>query len=100
MCTTVQSRRPRGRSGWFPPWQARNRPLALRNSRLGDVATWLAIWVPLLIAAGHVVLFTVWTTWTSFTASSLMPDYAWAGLREYWSVTRTANFRIAYVNLV
>ena len=55
--------------------------------------------MPLLIAAGHVVLFTVWTTWISFTASSLMPDYTWIGLHNYWSVTRTANFRIAYVNL-
>jgi glucose/mannose transport system permease protein len=36
----------------------------------------------------------------SFTASSLMPDYAWVGLRNYRSVTRTANFQIAYVNLV
>jgi len=29
-----------------------------------------------------------------------MPDYTWVGLRNYWSVTRTANFQIAYVNLV
>jgi glucose/mannose transport system permease protein len=66
----------------------------------GGVLTELAIWLPLSIAAGHVVLFTAWTTWMSFTASSLMPDYAWVGLRNYWSVTRTANFQIAYVNLV
>ena len=62
--------------------------------------TELAIWVPLSIAAGHVVVFTAWTTWVSFTASTLMPDYAWVGLRNYWAVTRTANFQIAYVNLV
>lgn len=73
--------------------------MSLPARRLGEVLAQLAIWVPLLIAAGHVVLFTVWTTWISFTASSLMPDYAWVGLRNYWSVTRTANFRIAYVNL-
>jgi glucose/mannose transport system permease protein len=29
-----------------------------------------------------------------------MPDYTWVGLRNYWAVTRTANFQIAYVNLV
>src|SRR5580693_2821836 len=68
--------------------------------RLGGVLTGLAIWVPLAIAAGHVVVFTAWTTWVSFTASTLMPDYSWIGLRNYWSVTRTANFQIAYVNLV
>ena len=68
--------------------------------RLSGVLTQLAIWLPLSIAAGHVVVFTLWTTWVSFTASTLMPDYAWVGLRNYYSVTRTANFQIAYVNLV
>ncbi len=68
--------------------------------RFGGVLTELAIWLPLSIAAGHVVVFTAWTTWVSFTASSLMPDYTWVGLRNYWAVTRTANFQIAYVNLV
>ena len=68
--------------------------------RLGTALTELAIWVPLAIAAGNVVVFTAWTTWVSFTASSLMPDYTWVGLRNYWAVTRTANFQIAYVNLV
>jgi glucose/mannose transport system permease protein len=28
-----------------------------------------------------------------------MPDYTWTGLRNYFAVTRTANFQIAYVNL-
>src|SRR5260370_29289018 len=68
--------------------------------RFGGVLTELAIWLPLSIAAGHVVLFTAWTTWVSFTASSLMPDYTWVGLRNYRAVTRTANFPIAYVNLL
>jgi len=68
--------------------------------RLGSALTELAIWLPLLVAAGNVVVFTLWTTWVSFTASSLMPDYTWVGLRNYWAVTRTANFQIAYVNLV
>ena len=68
--------------------------------RLSGALTELAIWLPLVISAGHVVVFTAWTTWVLFTASSLMPDYTWVGLRNYWSVTRTANFQIAYVNLV
>jgi glucose/mannose transport system permease protein len=73
---------------------------SLWRRRLGSVLTECAIWLPLLVAAGNVVVFTLWTTWVSFTASSLMPDYTWVGLRNYWSVTRTANFQIAYVNLV
>jgi glucose/mannose transport system permease protein len=68
--------------------------------RLGGALTEMAIWLPLLVAAGNVVVFTAWTTWVSFTASTLMPDYSWVGLRNYWAVTRTANFQIAYVNLV
>jgi glucose/mannose transport system permease protein len=62
--------------------------------------TQLAIWLPLVITAGHVVKFTFWTTWISFTASKLLPEYAWVGLRNYRAMTRTANFQIAYVNLV
>jgi len=67
---------------------------------VGRLLTQLAIWVPLLIAAGHVVLFTAWTTWVSFTPSTLLPEYTWIGLRNYRNVMRTANFQIAYVNLV
>jgi glucose/mannose transport system permease protein len=73
---------------------------SLWRRRLGSALTECAIWLPLLVAAGNVVVFTLWTTWVSFTASSLMPDYTWVGLRNYWAVTRTANFQIAYVNLV
>src|ERR1700675_464598 len=79
--------------------QATGREQCVWRRRFGSILTELAIWLPLSIAAGHVVLFTAWTTWVSFTASTLMPDYAWIGLRNYWAVTRTANFQIAYVNL-
>jgi glucose/mannose transport system permease protein len=87
----LQAREPSaGRQQATRPWRR----------RLGGALTELAIWLPLLVAAGNVVVFTAWTTWVSFTASTLMPDYSWVGLRNYWSVTRTANFQIAYVNLV
>src|SRR6185437_3574603 len=76
---------------------APRRPL---RDRLGGILTQLAIWVPLVIAAGHVVLFTAWTTWVSFTPSTLLPEYSWIGLRNYRTLVRTTNFHIAYVNLV
>jgi glucose/mannose transport system permease protein len=79
---------------------ARKRATGVWRSRFGSVLTELAIWLPLSVAAGHVLVFTAWTTWISFTASTLMPDYAWVGLRNYWAVTRTANFQIACVNLI
>jgi glucose/mannose transport system permease protein len=78
----------------------RRKPVAgVWRDRLGNFLAQLAIWLPLSITAGHVVVFTAWTTWVSFTTSTLMPDYTWIGLRNYWAVTRTANFQIAYVNL-
>ena len=80
--------------------KAAGREQGVWRRRFGDALTGLAIWVPLVASAGHVVLFTAWTTWVSFTASSVMPDYDWVGLRNYFAVTRTANFQIAYVNLV
>src|SRR5438874_2680943 len=72
--------------GWRA-WFSKSLPLAV-------------IWVPLLINAAHVVGFTVWTTWLSFTTSDLLPEYAWAGLRSYRAVVRTENIEIAYINLV
>jgi glucose/mannose transport system permease protein len=72
--------------GWRA-WSAKSLPLAV-------------IWVPLLINAAHVVGFTVWTTWLSFTTSELLPEYGWAGLRSYRAVVRTENIEIAYINLV
>ncbi len=77
----------------------RRRPGTWRNP-VAALLTQLAIWVPVLIAAGHVVLFTAWTTWVSFTPSTLLPEHGWVGLRNYRAVMRTPNFQIAYVNLV
>ena len=58
------------------------------------------IGLPLLANALHVVGFTAWTTWLSFTPSDLLPDYEWAGLRSYRAVLRSENTEIAYINLV
>jgi glucose/mannose transport system permease protein len=67
---------------------------------LGRVAPHLVIWPPILACAGHVVVFTLWTTWISFTPSTLLPDYGWVGLRNYTQVLATRNWQIASANLV
>lgn len=72
------------------PWRA----------RLSSVLAWLAIWVPLGASAFSVVVFVVWTTWVSFTPSTLLPMYGWVGLHNYTAMLRTQNLRVAYVNLV
>jgi len=70
------------------------------KGRLGRYLPLLVIWLPLLINAGHVVGFTAWTTWLSFTPSDLLPEYDWAGLRSYRSVLRSENTEVAYINLL
>jgi glucose/mannose transport system permease protein len=60
----------------------------------------LAIWPPLILSAGHVVVFTVWTAWLSFTPSTLLPEAGFVGWRNYTSVIGTRNFHVAYINLV
>jgi glucose/mannose transport system permease protein len=60
----------------------------------------LAIWPPLILSAGHVVVFTVWTAWLSFTPSTLLPEPGFVGWRNYTAVMGTRNFHVAYVNIV
>jgi glucose/mannose transport system permease protein len=60
----------------------------------------VVIWGPLLLSAGHVVVFTLWTTWISFTPSTLLPEYGWVGLRNYQAILATQNWKIAFNNLL
>jgi glucose/mannose transport system permease protein len=60
----------------------------------------LAIWPPLILSAGHVVVFTLWTAWLSFTPSTLLPESGFVGWRNYTAVMGTRNFHVAYVNIV
>ena len=60
----------------------------------------LAIWPPLILSAGHVVVFTLWTAWLSFTPSTLLPETGFVGWRNYTAVAATRNFHVAYINIV
>ncbi len=73
------------------------RPLLAFLKRLPE---FLVIWVPLLLSAGHVVVFTAWTTWISFTPSTLVPVDGFVGWRNYSSVLATRNWKIAFDNLL
>jgi len=61
---------------------------------------YLIIWVPLLLSAGHLVSFALWTIWISFTPSTLVPVSGWVGLRNYTAVMATRNWQIAFDNLL
>ena len=67
---------------------------------LGEWLPALAIWPPLILSAGHVVLFTVWTAWISFTPSTLIPQGGFVGFKNYASILATRNVSIAYTNIV
>jgi len=65
--------------------------------RLSEV---LMIWVPLLLSAAHLISFSIWTIWISFTPSTLVPVKGWVGLRNYTSVLASRNWQIAFDNLL
>jgi glucose/mannose transport system permease protein len=64
------------------------------------LAELLVIWVPLLLAAGQIVTFALWTAWISFTSATLMPSGNWVGLKNYTNVLATRNWKIAFDNLL
>ena len=68
--------------------------------KLGRLPEFLTIWVPLLLSAGHLVSFALWTIWVSFTPSTLIPVAGWVGLRNYSAVMATRNWQIAFDNLL
>jgi glucose/mannose transport system permease protein len=72
-------------------------PLRAGLARLPET---LVIWVPLLLSAGHIISFALWTIWMSFTPSTLMPTDGWVGLRNYNAVLATRNWKIAFDNLL
>jgi glucose/mannose transport system permease protein len=59
----------------------------------------LVIWPPLLVSCAYVLLFSAWTIWVSFTRSTLLPEYSWAGTRNYTSMLASRNWQVAYSNL-
>jgi len=81
------------------PTAARQRGPAARAA-LRRLPEQLTIWVPLLLSAGHIVSFALWTIWISFTASTLVPVAGWVGLRNYSQMLATRNWQIAFDNLL
>jgi glucose/mannose transport system permease protein len=67
---------------------------------LGEALPLLAIWIPALISIIYIVGFTLYTVWISLTASTLVPDNEWVGLRNYTAVLATRNWQIAAQNMV
>ncbi|GGJ40697.1 ABC transporter permease [Neoroseomonas lacus] len=67
------------------------------------LAPWLVhlvLWPPLLVSVVHIIGFTGYTTWISFTSSTLIPENDFVGLRNYNSVLASRNWTIATENLL
>jgi glucose/mannose transport system permease protein len=69
------------------------------RARWDRILPYLVIWPPILVSCIYVLVFSAWTVWVSFTRSTLMPDYSWAGWRNYTAMLATRNWQIAYTNL-
>lgn len=54
----------------------------------------------LATAVCYVVGFTAWTTWISFTDSTLLPDYTFVGFKHYGRLLASRVFQVAYANLL
>ena len=67
---------------------------------VGRLPEYLMIWVPLLLSAAHLISFSLWTIWISFTPSTLVPVSGWVGLRNYTAVMASRNWQIAFDNLL
>jgi len=67
---------------------------------LRHLPEFLTIWVPLLLCAGHLIAFALWTIWVSFTPSTLVPVAGFVGLRNYTAMMATRNWQIAFDNLL
>jgi glucose/mannose transport system permease protein len=54
-----------------------------------------------VLAAGllYVVGFTLWTTWISLTASTLLPNYSFVGFQNYSRLLQSRVWHVAYFNL-
>jgi glucose/mannose transport system permease protein len=70
------------------------------RERWGRVLPHLVIWPPILISCAYVLVFSAWTVWVSFTRSTLLPEYSWAGWRNYSGMLASRNWQIAYHNLI
>lgn len=68
--------------------------------RFGELLPLLAIWIPLGISIGHIIGFTLYTVWVSFTPSTLLPEAGWVGFRNYSAILATRNWKLASDNLL
>ena len=78
----------------------RRRDHFLLRAKVVDTIARIIGLVTLTAAIGYVVGFTLWTTWISFTDSTLLPDYEFVGFKHYRRLFHTHLWQVSYENLL
>lgn len=60
----------------------------------------LSISPSLAVVAVFVYGFMIWTVYISFTASRMVPNYEWAGLKNYVRLWSSSRWDVAFTNLI
>lgn len=68
--------------------------------RAGEYCARILAVVTLGAGVLYVAGFTAWTTWISFTDSTLLPQYGFIGFKHYERLLNTRLWQVAYANLV
>ena len=75
-------------------------PMSLVRRRLASrVAVGLALSPAMLVLVVVYVGCTAWTMWISFTASRMLPNSTFVGLRQYASLVGNERWQVSVVNL-
>lgn len=66
---------------------------------LGDHIAQIVLIPTLLASFAYVVLFSAWTLWLSFSASTMLPDPTFSGFGEYASLWKSKRWIVSFQNL-
>jgi glucose/mannose transport system permease protein len=87
----------------YPPDQTRAQWLRVHRllgvTAVEHIAKLVAV-LTVAVAVIYVVGFTLWTTWISFTDSTLLPHYTFVGIKHYARLLQTRIWQVAYANLL
>jgi glucose/mannose transport system permease protein len=75
-------------------------PRRFFQSKLPEFLARLLAAIILAATVVYVVGFSMWTTWISFTNSTILPDYAFIGFKNYARLLQARIWQVAYANLV
>lgn len=82
--------------------EARRTPRVRRRlwlNQFADIVAWIVAIAIAIATAAYVLGFTSWTAWISVTDSTLLPDYSFAGFKNYARLLQNRVWQVSYINL-